>query len=280
MRRRFWMGGVVGLLSLAACGGGDSGSAALRGPAPTVSTAPTTAPTVPSAAPTTVREASPTTASRGNQQTPVTTAPRATTTVPAPGSATLAVSPGTAPVGTRVRLEGSGFTGEMYRASGAQLWLSGPHPEPGCNFFAQAEHTLVVSADGRISGDFVVPARGECRQGSVGDLPITSGRYEILYPCTACHLGSIEVVAPQCDDVVFTPNSENAAWDIVATGMSCAEAEAFVRKVGGPMGPINGLPRVESDGFTCVRTSRSDRGLPSATYECTNGNKRITFVRT
>lgn len=40
------------------------------------------------------------------------------------------------------------------------------------------------------------------------------------------------------------------------------------------------LPQADADGFQCVRTGQSDRGLPSATFACTSGSKRITFVRT
>ena len=89
------------------------------------------------------------------------------------------------------------------------------------------------------------------------------------------------VVAPvRCSDVAFAPNSDNLASDIVAEGITCAEAEAFVRRVGGPLGPVNGPLRVEREGFVCTRTERPDDGLPSAGYECRDGARRITFVRT
>jgi hypothetical protein len=118
-------------------------------------------------------------------------------------------------------------------------------------------------------------------------VPLIGGTYNISYQCTACHIGQIEITAPastialKCENVGFTPNSDNLASDIVATGLSCAEAEALVRKVGPPLGPINGLPRAEADGFVCVRTSQTEgRGLPSSTYECTSGGKTVTFHRT
>lgn len=87
-------------------------------------------------------------------------------------------------------------------------------------------------------------------------------------------------VATPCADVVFSPNSENMAGDVVAEGLPCSDAEAFIRSVGGPLGPVNGPARVEKEGFVCVRTSRGDDGLPTSVYECTSGAKRITFVRT
>jgi hypothetical protein len=115
---------------------------------------------------------------------------------------------------------------------------------------------------------------------------VLAGRYRIVYQCTACTIGEFTVTrsAPPatapCDNVGFTPNSDNVAADIVAYGLSCPEAEAVVRKVAGPFGPVNGAGHGEADGFTCVRTGEEDRGLPTATYECTRGSQRITFTRT
>ena len=70
------------------------------------------------------------------------------------------------------------------------------------------------------------------------------------------------------------------ASDIVAYGLSCEEAEAFVRKLGGSTGPVNGSARLHVDGFECVRTKQDLSALPMARYECTNGGKRISFIRT
>jgi hypothetical protein len=83
----------------------------------------------------------------------------------------------------------------------------------------------------------------------------------------------------RCSSVGFTPNSDNVASEIVATGLSCTEAEALVRAVGGPLGP-GGPERASANGFTCVLTGRSSEGLESATYECTNGARKVTFRRT
>ncbi|HEX2064209.1 MAG TPA: hypothetical protein VHE80_07280 [Acidimicrobiales bacterium] len=82
----------------------------------------------------------------------------------------------------------------------------------------------------------------------------------------------------QCKTVGFTPNSEDAASSIVATGLPCAEAQAFVRKLG-PMVSPNGPPRIELDGFDCVMYRHEDEPLPQGFYECTSVSRRITFVR-
>ena len=83
----------------------------------------------------------------------------------------------------------------------------------------------------------------------------------------------------RCANVGFTPNSDNVASAIVATGLTCAEAQALVRRVGPPLGP-GGPARAEADGFTCIRTGQSSAGLESATYECTNGPRKVSFTRT
>lgn len=83
----------------------------------------------------------------------------------------------------------------------------------------------------------------------------------------------------RCGNVGFTPNSDDVASDIVATGLSCAEAEAVVRVVAAPLS-ATGPARSEGAGFTCVLTGRSTEALESATYECTSGTRRITFRRT
>jgi hypothetical protein len=217
-----------------------------------------------------------------------TTTVRATTTTTMRRSTgdprVVAVPPGAA-AETRVSISGEGFTAQHWRTPNVPLWLAGG--PVGCDFFADADHQVTVTAAGRLTGWFVVPSAGACRQSSGGDLPLAAGRYRIVYQCTACTVGDFDVTAgappatARCQDVGFTPNSDNMAADIVARGLPCSEAEAVVRKVGGPLGPINGAPQGEADGFTCRRASQDEgAGLPTATYECTRGSQRITFVRT
>ncbi len=84
----------------------------------------------------------------------------------------------------------------------------------------------------------------------------------------------------QCDNVFFDGGGENAAGSITAWGVPCDEAVPFVRRVGVSMGAENGLSTIDAEGYHCERTGQEDFGLPSSTYECTNGAKRITLVRT
>lgn len=81
----------------------------------------------------------------------------------------------------------------------------------------------------------------------------------------------------ECQTVGFTPQSEDAASSITATELSCTGAEAFVGIVGLLTSP-GGPQQVDAEGYHCVLT-RTEESLPQAFYECTNGPKKVTFVR-
>lgn len=82
-----------------------------------------------------------------------------------------------------------------------------------------------------------------------------------------------------CQTVGFTPNSEDAASSIKATGLTCAEAEAFVR-VAGQQTSSGGPAQLDVEGYRCVRVRAVQDPLPQAFYECTNGARKVSFVRT
>ena len=270
--RRLAAVAAVAMATLAACSGGD-GVRAL-GPVPTAPS--TTAAPEPTAPTTTSTTAGTATTTRPPATTSTTARPRLVDGIPQ-----VTATPSRGPVGTRVRIEGTGFTEEMWKASGASLWLVGPD---GCGAYAEARHTVSVSAGGRLSGEFVVPTSGSCRQSTVEDVVLRSGVHRIAFACTACTIGRFEVTGTTaaCSDIGFTPNSEDMASDVVAFNLSCAEAEALVRKVGPRLGAVGGPSRVEVDGFACVRTAQDDgaRGIPSSDFECTSAAKKVTFRRT
>jgi Cu-Zn family superoxide dismutase len=81
-----------------------------------------------------------------------------------------------------------------------------------------------------------------------------------------------------CQTIAFTPNSEDAASSVTATGLPCSEAEAFVR-VAGRQTSSGGPAEVTVQGYRCVRTRTVTDPLPQAFYECTSGTKKVTFVR-
>lgn len=258
---------LVGLLVLAGCSGDDARS---LGPVPA---APTTTTTVP---------VTTTTTTTATTVAPTTTRPATTSTV-APrlvnGVPQVTVTPAQAPIGGRVRIEGTGFTDPMWRAPAPPLWLA---EKTGCNLFAPADHSITVTPAGRLAGEFTVPASGNCRMSDLGERPVMAGSYRIAFTCTACSIGELEVTtsASRCQDIAFAPNSDNLASDIVATGVPCAEAEALVRKVGPQVGAIGGPSRVEADGWVCIRTASNDRFLPNSDFACTSGSKTVTFHRT
>ena len=85
----------------------------------------------------------------------------------------------------------------------------------------------------------------------------------------------------KCANVSFSSDPEDLATDIRPTGLSCSDAEAVVRKVGTQLTSPTGAPRVEAEGYTCVRTSlrSGDHGAPLGTFECTSGALKVSFTR-
>lgn len=268
--RRHRLTALIGLLVLAGCAGDEPRS---LGTVPAAPTTTTTVPVTTTTTTTTATTVAPTT-TRPALATTSTAAPRLVNDIPQ-----VTVTPARAPVGGRVQIEGTGFADPMWRAPAPALWLA---EKTGCNLFAQADHSITVTAAGRLSGEFTVPATGNCRMSDLGERPVMAGSYRIAFTCTACSIGELEVTtsASRCEDIAFAPNSDNLASDIEATGVTCAEAEALVRKVGPQVGAIGGPSRVEADGWVCIRTASSDRFLPNSDFACTSGSKTVTFHRT
>jgi hypothetical protein len=123
----------------------------------------------------------------------------------------------------------------------------------------------------------------ETDQGAATTVPrspiaTTTTTVRSVTPTTGSSATSTTVGTLQCETVAFTPNSEDAASDVTATGLSCSEAEAFVREAG--MQTSSGGPsEVDVQGYHCVRTRTEQDPLPRSYYECTNGPKTVTFVR-
>lgn len=181
-------------------------------------------------------------------------------------------------MGATVHVDGYGFTDPHWRDPGPPLWLSGAGGDPGCLVYAEAQHTVRVTPDGRPHGDFVVPSHGGCRQSGVSEFALSPVTYAIVFQCTVCTIGTFEVTgtAPpasaECTTVGFTPQTEDAASSIVASGLSCNEAEAFLRRLGPSVSP-GGPARIELEGFNCVLTRHEEEPLPQGFYECTSGSK-------
>ncbi|MGI8684916.1 MAG: hypothetical protein ACR2MO_07495 [Acidimicrobiales bacterium] len=120
-----------------------------------------------------------------------TTAALAAPPVIVDGVPQVKASPGSGSVGDRIHVEGDGFDDGNWKAAGNPLWIVAQ--VGGCSMYAEAQHTITVTAAGRLTGDFVIPATGTCRMSDTGDQPVRPGRYTIAFQCTACSVGEFEV---------------------------------------------------------------------------------------
>jgi hypothetical protein len=83
--------------------------------------------------------------------------------------------------------------------------------------------------------------------------------------------------AVRCGDVAFTPQSDDGAFNIVATGVSCEGARrvAALTRNRRHADPLS----YEADGFSCTGTRVPNDGLPSVDWRCTRNGDTITFTR-
>lgn len=109
--------------------------------------------------------------------------------------------------------------------------------------------------------------------------PITTSTRVATTPTTPGGGGATTPAAQRCASIAFTPDSEDVASDITASGLSCAEAESFVR-VAGEQTSSGGPAEVDVAGYHCVLTQREQDPLPQASYRCVNGPRTVMFVRT
>ena len=123
---------------------------------------------------------------------------------------------------------------------------------------------------------------GEGEQTTSAGAQVTTPTTSVA-PTTAATVAATTTTAAaaRCADVSFSSNPDDKASEVKATGLSCAEAEALVRKVGPDVKGIGGPAQVTSDGFVCNRTNAraGDHGPPSATFDCVNGAMRVNFIR-
>ena len=76
----------------------------------------------------------------------------------------------------------------------------------------------------------------------------------------------------KCASVPFTPNSDDVAADIRATGLTCGLARDFVLD-------SNGRPGKRFRGFTCTSASVETGQLPYTRYRCTGAGDVIRWRR-
>lgn len=85
--------------------------------------------------------------------------------------------------------------------------------------------------------------------------------------------------ATSCGDVHFDETSDNAAWEISATGISCAQAVALVKQVSQQHNFVTGPRQFSTDGWACTVTTTED-GMPQGAYGCRKGAALVSWDRT
>ncbi len=77
----------------------------------------------------------------------------------------------------------------------------------------------------------------------------------------------------RCASVAFTPNSDDVAASVRATGLTCGLARDFIRD-------SNGSPGARFRGFSCTSTAVANvDGLPYTRYRCTGAGDVIRWRR-
>jgi len=187
--------------------------------------------------------------------------------------------------GQVVRMEGYGFVGDRWRSHPeSRLWLNSP--QPGCDLFAVAEHDVVVSADGHLTGSFVVPATGTCGFAGVMEVETINLEFRLAFNCTECVMGDFYVLpgvaaitpsGTSCGTVVLA-HGDVAGGESFADGLTCEEARPVLADAW-RMAPLTGPDHIDVTGFSCDRLTQSLNPL-QATYKCTKGSQAVWFVAT
>lgn len=108
----------------------------------------------------------------------------------------VTASPASGPVGSRVRIEGEGFTGDEWRA------LLGNDPGYGisllrtigdCELIAGGAEQIRLDSEGHLEADFIVPRQGSCFQGD-RQAAVIPGDYDIIVLCHGCLFGRFRVI--------------------------------------------------------------------------------------
>ncbi len=133
-----------------------------------------------------------------------------------------------------------------------------PEPRPARNVRRAGVAVLVLAVSVTVGA-----CASEERQARSGDHADTAPAARASIPTTPD--------VQSCGDLGYTPQSDNGAFSIKATGVSCATArEVAELSRGFP-------PTFRAHGFTC-RTEGPVGQLPSHPYTCTAGDgARITF---
>lgn len=122
-----------------------------------------------------------------------------------------------------------------------------------------------------VTGDLVVTVDGD----------LDAAGLEAVAGSLRKHPEPAQASAPptKCRPIGFTPNSDDVAADITATGLDCDEASALVRRAREQHDPVAGRRFFRLPPFTC-RAARQDTALESTAYRCDDGSRRVTWSKT
>ncbi len=115
------------------------------------------------------------------------------------GLPTVTVTPDHGPVGTRVHLEGDGFTDPYWQevgrthGGGYGVFLIGSAPG-GCELIAGGDFTIRIGADGHLTAEVTVSGTGNCFQMD-RTAQVRPGRYAIGIGCHACEVAEFRITA-------------------------------------------------------------------------------------
>ncbi len=122
-----------------------------------------------------------------------------------------------------------------------------------------------------ISGDLVVTVDGDL---DAARLKSVAGSLK-KHPKPAAS----SAAPAKCPQIGFTPNSDDVAGDITASGIDCTEASALVRRAREQHDPVNGRRFFRLEPFTC-RAVPQHTALESTAYRCDDGARRVTWDKT
>ena len=91
-------------------------------------------------------------------------------------------------------------------------------------------------------------------------------------PLFALSSGSQAATTKSCAQVPFTPNSDDVAGEIRATGLTCGLARDFILD-------SEGRPGKRFRGFRCTSTTVGGATLPYTSYRCTGAGDVIRWRR-
>jgi hypothetical protein len=123
-----------------------------------------------------------------------------------------------------------------------------------------------------ITGDLVVTVDGNLDAAGLKAVAGSLRKHTPAAPSSA---------APaECPQIGFTPDSDDVAGDIAATGLDCTEASDLVRRTREQHYAL-GSPRLfRLDPFTCRAVFEDGPGLANTTYRCEDGPRRVTWRKT